>query len=259
MTTKKQNLRMIGRIKKYIRKNKSARENTLVDVTDDDFWEIYEICKPYTMTSLERMYGLYEAVKYILRNNIKGDFVECGVWRGGSAMLIGEVLARQKVSDRKIFLYDTFEGMSPPTSSDVDLNGNSATSLLEANLNDRADTVWCEAPLEQVKQNMQSCGLSDTQVVYVKGEVENTIPNIIPDAISLLRLDTDWYESTSHELLYLYPKLSIGGVLIVDDYGHWQGCQKAVDEYFKTLKFPPLLNRLDYTGRMAIKYRDEVC
>lgn len=251
-------IEIVRRVKQYVKRS-TATTKPLVDIVDDFFWELYEYCKRDTMTSVERMYGLYKAIDYVLINDIKGDFVECGVWRGGSAMLIGKMLAQRNILDRKIYLYDTFEGMSPPTANDIDLNGNDAAILLNKNLDNRSNSIWCEVDLEQVKQNMSSSGLSDAQIIYVQGKVENTIPQTIPQTIALLRLDTDWYESTKHELIHLYPKISLGGALIIDDYGHWQGCQKAVDEYFKTKRFPPLLSRLDYTGRMAIKYREEQC
>jgi O-methyltransferase len=85
------------------------------------------------------------------------------------------------------------------------------------------------------------------------GKVEDTFPKDTPDKIAILRLDTDWYESTRHELIHLYPKLSIGGVLIIDDYGHWEGARKAVDEYINDNTLRILLNRIDYTGRIAVK------
>lgn len=89
---------------------------------------------------------------------------------------------------------------------------------------------------------------------FVIGPVEETLITKVPERIALLRLDTDWYESTRAELEYLYPRLVVGGVLIVDDYGHWKGARKAVDEYFAALgNDAPLLNRLDYTGRMAVR------
>ena len=90
-------------------------------------------------------------------------------------------------------------------------------------------------------------------IIYIKGKVEETIPEIIPGKISLLRLDTDWYESTLHNLNHLFPLLSKGGILILDDYGHWQGARKAVDEYLEKNNVKILLNRIDYTGRIAVK------
>src|SRR5690606_24776929 len=101
--------------------------------------------------------------------------------------------------------------------------------------------------------NMVSTGYPMERCHFVEGKVEDTIPATVPDRISLLRLDTDWYESTRHELEHLWPLLQPGGVLIIDDYGHFEGARKAVDEYFLDRSDAPLLNRIDYTGRIAIK------
>lgn len=220
-------------------------------VQDTVFLNIYKKCKPYTMTSIERMYALYNAVRYVINNKIEGDFVECGVWRGGSSMMIALTLLSLKVEDRKILLYDTFEGMSEPTENDVDFKGSDADNLLKQNVQNKENSVWCLADLQDVQNNMNLTKYPFENIQFIKGKVEETIPKSISDKIALLRLDTDWYESTAHELKYLYPILTNKGVLIIDDYGHWEGCKKAVDEYFSQNTL--LLNRIDYTGRIAIK------
>jgi O-methyltransferase len=107
--------------------------------------------------------------------------------------------------------------------------------------------------MNDVQTNMKQTNYPFSKIHFVQGKVEQTIPETIPSSIALLRLDTDWYESTYHELVHLFPKLVTGGVLIIDDYGHWQGARKAVDQYFAEQKTPILLNRIDYTGRIAIK------
>jgi hypothetical protein len=224
------------------------------DIRDDNFWRIYRKCKPFTMTSIERMYALYSAVNFIVRNNIPGDFVECGVWRGGSSMMIAEALAQVNSTDRKIFLYDTFEGMPDPTDADVDFIGNKADVLMEENVSNKETSVWCLAGRADVEQNLGRTEYPKEHLVFVEGKVEETIPAEIPTGqIALLRLDTDWYTSTKHELLHLFPKLTNHGVLIIDDYGHWQGCRQAVDEYFKEHDVRMLLQRIDYTGRLGIR------
>lgn len=242
-------------ISQYLLKPLGLRLSKIQDdkdfIQDDVFLKIFQECKPYTMTSIERMYALYNAVKYVVQNNIEGDFVECGVWRGGSSMMIALTLNSMNIKDRKIYLYDTFEGMSEPTENDVDFRGGNADNLLKQNIQDKENSVWCLADLQDVQNNMKLTQYPLTNVQFVKGKVEDTIPQTISEKIALLRLDTDWYESTAHELKYLYPKLSTKGVLIIDDYGHWEGCRKAVDEYFATNTL--LLNRIDYTGRIAIK------
>lgn len=221
-------------------------------IRDEVFQHLYEQCKPFTMTGVERMYALFKAVSYVAQHKIPGCFAECGVWRGGSAMLIAKTLQHYGVTDRKIYLYDTFEGMSEPSDNDFDLKGGKAADLLKVQQKSEASSVWCYASIEDVGANMLSTGYPQEHVVLVKGMVENTIPSQSPDGgIALLRLDTDWYESTLHELLHLYPQLNREGVLIIDDYGHWQGCRKAVDEYFQDKKM--LFNRIDYTGIVGVK------
>jgi hypothetical protein len=187
----------------------------------------------------------------VLFNKVPGDVVECGVWKGGSMMVCALTIldAQQR---RNLWLFDTFEGMSPPTEDDVDLYGRQAANLLEQD--DReTGSVWALGTLDEVKTNIESTGYPKELVRYVKGRVEDTIPGSAPERIALLRLDTDWYESTYHELVNLYSRLSLGGVLIIDDYGHWRGSRKATDQYFAEQGIHPLLHRIDYTGRILVK------
>ncbi len=221
---------------------------------EPEFLQLATLCKPFTMTSVERLYALYTAVKYILDHDIPGDFAECGVWRGGSAMLIAGMLARRGVHDRKLYMYDTYEGMSAPTEDDRDFRGKDAATLLEKSEDDKETSVWCLASLEEVRHNMTLTEYPMEHIHFIQGKVEDTIPvQSPPGPLALLRLDTDWYESTRHELEHLYPLLVRQGVLIIDDYGHWEGCRKAVDEYFSKERIQMLLHRIDYTGRIGIK------
>jgi hypothetical protein len=230
------------------------RKLMLADIQDKEFWEIYKLCRLYTMTSIERLYALYTSVNYILYNKIPGSFVECGVWRGGSSMLIAKMLYNRNITDRKLYLFDTFEGMSSPSKNDKDFLGTEASLLLKKNILNKKNSVWCLADLTDVQTNMRLTNFPDEKIIYIKGKVENTIPTtLLNEHISLLRLDTDWYESTKHELIHLFPKLENNGVLIIDDYGHWEGCRKAVDEYIRDNKINILLNRIDYTARVGIK------
>lgn len=229
-------------------------DNAHSDFIVDGFKKNLEMCKPYSMCSSERMFSLYSGVHYVLDNNIQGDFVECGVWKGGSAMLIAKILLMRGVTNRQIYLYDTFEGMTAPTRNDKDLAGVTATSKWESAIKENEASNWCHSPLDEVKENMTKTGYDMANIQFVKGKVEDTIPATIPKGkIALLRLDTDWYESTLHELIHLYPMLIGNGVLIIDDYGHWAGCRKAVDEYFAKEKINMLLHRVDYTCRSGIK------
>lgn len=169
--------------------------------------------------------------------------------------MMAAALALKKTGDttRELHLFDTFEGMPKPTAADVDLNGHSAGRFFRKLQTGPDRSNFCRAPLEEVRLAMNSTGYDEGLVYLVKGRVEETIPKHAPDSIALLRLDTDWYESTKHELEHLFPRLSKHGVLIVDDYGHWEGARKAVDEYFTENKIKILLSRVDYTGRVAVK------
>ena len=208
--------------------------------------------RSFTMTSDTQLCGLIHAVRYVVQNHIEGDFVECGVWRGGSMMAMAYSLLALGET-RPLHLFDTFEGMSAPTDQDVHPGGWRAQELLDAAKSKKTADIWAYASLEDVQRNMRSTGYPQEQLRYVKGKVEDTLPQKMPAKIALLRLDTDWYESTRHELIHLYPLLAPNGVLIIDDYGHWAGSRKATDEYFAGLKFQPFLNRLDYAGRLLVK------
>lgn len=236
-------------------KVKKAAEKFPPDFTEIDI-EICRTVKPYTMTSNERIYALCRAVEYIVGDNIEGAIVECGVWKGGSMMAVALTLARLKQMDRELYLFDTFEGMPPPTNVDSNFRGEKADLLLQESDRQTA-RVWAYSPIEEAKANVASCGYAPDKMHFVQGRVEETIPENAPKQIALLRLDTDWYDSTRHEIEHLFPRLSDRGVLIIDDYGHWQGARLAIDEYFTSRRIPILLNRIDYTGRIAIKLPGE--
>lgn len=207
--------------------------------------------KPFTWTSNERLISLINAVRFVVRNRIDGDFVECGVWKGGSTMAAALALIDEGDAGRELYLYDTFEGMSEPTDADRNHDGVPAASILENT--PMGEGFWCRSPLDEVKENLESTGYPAEKIHYVKGKVEDTIPANLPGKISILRLDTDWYESTRHELLHLFPLLADGGFLIIDDYGYWEGARKAVDEFLATSAKKYFLHRIDSTGRLIIK------
>ncbi len=206
---------------------------------------------PYTMTTPERIESCIGAVEYVVRNRLPGAVVECGVWRGGSAMAMALTLMRLAETERPLYLFDTFEGMTAPTGADVDVTGSAAADRLATA--DRDESIWAYAPLEQVRQAMLGTGYPADRIHLVAGRVEETLPAAAPEQISVLRLDTDWYESTKHCLIHLFPRLVRGGVLLLDDYGFWRGARRAVDEYIAEHSLPLLLHRVDSTGRAAVK------
>lgn len=221
---------------------------------DEAFLPIYQDCRPFSMTSAERLFALYQATVFLTEANIPGAFVECGVWRGGSMMVAARTLLLKNCTERELYLFDTFEGLPRPDEvQDIDIWGNRAIDgWLPNRVNDRS-SHWAEADLNEVRDNLLSTGYPESKIHFIKGLVEETIPAQAPDSIALLRLDTDWYESTRHELEHLYDRILPGGVLIIDDYGHFQGARKAVDDFFSTRRIPRLLNRIDYSGRLMVK------
>jgi len=223
------------------------------DIIEKQFLESYEKNKDFSMTSVTRMYTLYNSIKYILDNNIEGDIVECGVWKGGSIMLCVDILLNCNKKNRKIWLYDTYKGMSRPTDKDINSGFRERAFYKWKHRQKATHNNWCYSPISNVKENLHSTGYPEENLKFIVGKVEDTIPREIPNKISLLHLDTDWYESTYHELKHLFPLLSKNGVLIVDDYGFWQGSRDAVDQYFKENSIKLLFNRIDYNGRLFIK------
>ena len=233
----------------------SKYHNIAVELDDNDVDLIkYVLDSGYTMTSVPRLVNTLKSCRYVVENKIPGDFVEAGVWRGGNGIL-AKKLFTELDSDRRVWMFDTFEGMTEPTEFDVASKtkelafGKYKRSQLDTH-ND-----WCFASLEDVQDNCKKSGLRVEDFKFIKGDVCKTLleKQNLPHEISVLRLDTDWYESTKVELETLYPILNVGGVLIIDDYGHWEGARKAVDEYFSILDYKPLFNVTDYTGRSAIK------
>ena len=212
--------------------------------------------RPYSMTSAERLWSLLNAVRHVVNEAIPGDFVECGVWRGGSVMAMAYQLQVLGVTDRRIWLYDTFAGMSVPTAPDIESGtGRSAQSMLDSTMVGDGNNVWCVAGRAEVEENLRATSYPTEQFTIVEGDVSRTLHEQAPNEIALLRLDTDWYESTKVELEVLYPRLAVGGVCILDDYGHWEGARQAVDEYFNCHGPRPYMHPIDYSGRVFIKTR----
>jgi len=202
-----------------------------------------------SLTSPERMFGLFSAIEYLVASSINGDIVECGVWKGGSSMLAALTLMELGASDRALHLFDTFEGMPTADANDVDFGGRSGAAFYNSDISADDRLV---VSISEVEANMRSTGYPMERVRLIKGPVEQTLPSNAPDRIALLRLDTDFYSSTRHELEHLWPRVVPGGVVIIDDYGHWKGARQAVDEFLAHQR-PLLLHRLDYTGRLFVK------
>jgi hypothetical protein len=223
-----------------------------VDLQPEDA-ALVDFVRPYTLTTPERIYALAQACRYIVAAGIDGTVVECGVWRGGSCMAVARTLLESQAGDREIYLFDTFSGMPKPSDLDVDEEGRPAILQFQRSQTGEDSSSWDAASLNDVKTNLAKTGYDRSRLHYIQGKVEETLPGQAPARIALLRLDTDWYESTRHELETLWPRIASGGVLIIDDYGFWKGSRKAVDEYFAEQKLTVLLCRIDSTGRMAIK------
>lgn len=252
---------MIRRAARHIRYRILSRPAVVpsdrADISETDR-NIIDQVKPYTMTSTERILALIDSVRYAVRRDIAGDFVECGVWRGGSVLAIIQTLLDEGVTDRDIWLYDTFEGMTAPTEEDTSPYGEPATETWKK-ASKKGERVWDYVfgehvfNEEGVRELLTSTGYPSGRLHFVRGPVEDTVPDNLPETISLLRLDTDFYSSTLHELVHMYPLVSEGGVLILDDYGHWSGAQQAADEYFAKIDTAVLMTRIDYSGRVVVK------
>ena len=215
--------------------------------------EIFEQVRKYTMTTVERLYALWCNTGYLCEAGIDGDVVECGVWRGGSMMTVALELLRRGQTDRILWLYDTFAGLPRPQAVDVDVLGNRAIDGWEAHTMPDGRTLWAYADESDVRNNMARAGYPDQRMNFVVGMVEEMLPKIGPQRIALLRLDTDWYASYKHVLNTLYDRVVTGGVIIFDDYGHFDGARKAVDEFREERRITSPLLRVDYSCRLMLK------
>ena len=219
---------------------------------------LVETASEFSMTSHDRIFALLRAIQHIYNNNLEGDFVECGVWKGGNLILYQKMIEKLNIKGKKIYGFDTFEGMSDPTDADFPADnlfgGFKAEHYMKTQKKDlNINNIHAYAPIEMVKNNFNNNTKNRNNLILIKGKVEDTlkIQSNLPDKISILRLDTDWYESTKAELEVLYPRLVKNGVLIIDDYGEWSGSRKATNEYFKDKKIA--MFKIDRAARLIFK------
>lgn len=235
------------------RRNVRISRELAPDLTPESVATI-QFVRPFTMTTVERIEAVIAATRYVVANDIPGDFVESGVWMGGSIMAAARTLVQLGSTDRNLYLYDTYEGLPPPGVKDAIIGSSQSADEVFAQKNANAgDRPFLEAPIEIVRTNLQRTGYPMDRVHFVKGLVEDTIPETAPEQIAFLRLDTDWYSSTKVEMDTLFPRLSPGGALIIDDYGYLEGPRQAVDEHLATFPKPVFLHRIDSAGRLVIK------
>jgi hypothetical protein len=206
-----------------------------------EFARLYRTIRPYTMSGHVRLQALYDAVRHVIATDVPGALVECGTARGGSAALMG--LTTQCLgADRTVWVFDTFEGIPAPTAADPDWQiAQTYTGSFAATVDE------VEALLKQLNilQNYK----------LIKGLLQTTLSTCGLEAIALLHLDCDWYDSMRCCLEQLYDRVSPGGIIQIDDYGHWKGAKKAVDEFLRDRKISGRLRWIDYTGRQMIKPR----
>jgi len=203
-----------------------------------------------TMTAQDKLFALIVATRHVAAHGIPGAIVECGVWRGGSMQAVARTLLECGEAERELHLFDTFAGMPPPADVDRRHDGMSAAELLAGR--DRSRHIWAIADLDDVRAGMAATGYPAAHVHFHPGLVEETIPAEAPGEIALLRLDTDWYGSTLHELEHLYDRVPSGGVVVLDDYGYWEGARRAVDEFLERRGEALLLVPMA-SGRIAVK------
>jgi hypothetical protein len=204
------------------------------DIDDDEFRFTMKCAEHYvesyavSMITLARFDNIKNCIEAILRDGVPGDFIETGVWRGGATIFMRAALKAFGVTDRLVWAADSFEGLPKPDPAMFPLEAKAqAGPVMQKMYRNFA------ASLDEVKRNFTAYGLLDDQVKFLKGWFKETLPTAPIETLSLIRLDGDFYESTRDVLINLYDRLSIGGFVIIDDYGEdsWTYCRKAVDEF----------------------------
>jgi O-methyltransferase len=212
------------------------------DIQDDLFWSVFEKFKPFTLVGAKRFYDVYYHVRRIAYAGIPGDFIECGVFLGGLMAGAAEFANHLGISNRTFYLFDSFTGFPSAVPAEKDYLGNIVMQ------------TWAPENFKgAVERTLALSKSGNNSFRLIEGYVEDTLKNPPVAQIAMLRLDTDYYESTRVELEVLYPRLSVGGALIVDDYGHFDGVRRATDEFLAKQESQCVLHRVDYTGRSGIK------
>jgi O-methyltransferase len=192
-----------------------------------------------SMIGLKRMENIEFCVNDTIKNNVPGDLIETGVWRGGSVIFMRALLKAANVSDKTVWVADSFEGLPKPDEVKYTADkGDDHYTLSDV----------LAISLDEVKHNFEKYGLLDNQVKFLKGWFKDTLPTAPIDKLSVLRLDGDMYESTINALDNLYPKLSRGGYIIVDDYGAVEGCKLAIHDYRNKFNITEAIIDIDGTG-----------
>ena len=189
---------------------------------------------PYSSLLPPRLAALHRLSREIDKRSVPGDVVECGVYNGGSAAVMASVCTRSPLN-RRIWLFDSFEGLPRPTRND----GDGAQDY----------TSWCHGDVAKVKTILQEFSIPESRLSIVKGWFQDTFPAVQIPAIALLHIDADWYESVKLCLEKFYDSVQPGGFIVIDDYGHWEGARKATDEFLRARAPEVKLTRVDYTGR----------
>jgi len=192
-----------------------------------------------TMVGLRRLDNIQESIREVLESGVPGDLVEAGVWRGGAAILMRAVLSAYRISNRKVWVVDSFQGLPEPNAKQYPEDRNSSFYKYNAYLG---------VTLETVRENFQRYGLLDDQVCFLTGWFRDTLPAAPIERIAVLRLDGDMYESTMDVLANLYNRVSPGGRIIVDDYGAIACCREAVTHFRERHGITDPIHEIDRTG-----------
>lgn len=194
---------------------------------------------------METMLHTINSVEYIINNNIEGDFIEIGVYKGIMIIAILAKLLQLKITTKKIHLYDTFSGMTEPSNKDINPYNVYAKDIMHE--------IRCYSTLEDVKKNIDMLSYPKENIQFHVGDIRKCNISEIPEKIAFLRLDTDFYDSTLFELENFEPNVLKGGVVTLDDYNWWKGCTDASNDYFKTITYPIQLHTLNPHGAWWIK------